>query len=703
METIKLHIDGKEIETRSGKTILEAALDGGIYIPHLCYHPDLKPIGTCGLCVVEVEGIDEPPTACTTPAEPGMVVKTKTPRVEEMRRKAMELLLVNHPPNCTECSQYLNCELQSLKQYLGFAEDLTTKKPLKPIPVNRDNPLFVHDLIRCVKCERCVRACNDLRGIGVLQVLEDDGEKRIGIPDNKTLAEAGCRFCGACVEVCPTGALRDWEALMEGKKRRQALVPCQYACPAGIDVPRYIRLVHEKKYAEATAVIREKAPFPKVLGYVCNHPCEEVCRRREINEAISIRELKRFAAENDHERLWEKNVRKAPSTDKRVAIVGSGPAGLTAAYYLARLGHRVTVFESLPLPGGMMRYGIPVYRLPRKVLESEIQDIEKAGVDIQTNTRVESLDSLLFDEGYNAVLLAVGSHVGQNLPIPGADLDHVLMGINLLKDLNLGKEAKIGKHVLVLGGGNVAFDCARMAIRMGAAEVHMACGETKETMPGACDEIEQGEEEGIVIHPSKTFTKIIGENGRAKGVEGLDVASFEFDEDGRLHMDVIEGSEHILPADTVIFAIGQRPEVPDSFEVDLDERGRIAVDPYTFDTSIEGVYAAGDAVTGTVSVIEAIASGRKGAAAVDRYLGGSGEIDETLAPKEEPQTWLGPGDGFAALSRRKEQVVPAEERIRDCRCIIQDMDEEDAVIEASRCLRCDLRLKITPVRFWGDY
>jgi formate dehydrogenase beta subunit len=693
LEKIKLHIDGKEIETKTGKTLLEAALDAGIYIPHMCHHPDLKPIGTCGICVVDVEGIDEPPTSCTTLAAAGMVVKTKTPRIEQMRRQAMELLLVDHPPNCTECSQYLNCELQSVKQYLGIAEDLTTKAPLKPIPVNRDNPLFVHDLIRCIKCERCVRACNELRGVGVLQLIEEDGEKHIHIPDDKTLAEAGCRFCGACVEVCPTGAMRDREELMEGKKRRHALIPCQYTCPAGIDVPRYIRLVREKRYAEATAVIREKVPFPKVLGYVCNHPCEEVCRRGEINEA----------AENDQERLWEKKLRKASPTDKRVAIVGSGPAGLTAAYYLAKLGHSVTVFEALPLAGGMMRYGIPAYRLPRGVLDSEIQDIEKAGVDIKTNTKVESLDMLMLDEGYDAVLIAIGTQMSQKLPIPGADLDDALMGLNLLRDLNLGKEAKVGKCVLVLGGGNVAFDCARMAIRMGAQDVHVACVEAKDTMPGACDEIEQGEDEGIVIHPSKTFTRIISEDGRATGVECLDVVSFEFDQHGGLHMDVIEGSEHVLPADTVIFAIGQCPEIPDSFELDVDETGHIEVDPYTFDTGREGVYAAGDAVSGTVSVIEAIASGRKGAIAVDRYLGGSGEIDETLVPKEDPESWLGPGDGFAALSRCKERLVRVEDRIKDCCAIAQDLNEEDAVTEASRCLRCDLRLKITPVRFWGDY
>jgi formate dehydrogenase beta subunit len=703
LKAIELTIDGKAIKTKKGKTVLEAALEGGIYIPHLCHHPDLRPVGTCGVCVVDVEGVDEPPTSCTTPAVAGMVVRTKTPRIDRMRRQAMEVMLANHPEKCVECSQYLNCELQSIKQYLGIAEEPKVRRPLEPIPINTRNPLFVHDSIRCIQCGRCVRACNELRGVGVLQFIEKDGETRVGIPDDQLLGDAGCRFCGACVEVCPTGALRDKEELMEGKKRRQALVPCKYTCPAQIDVPRYIRLIGKGKYAEATAVIREKVPFPKVLGYVCNHPCEAVCRRSEINEAISIRDLKRFAAENDNERLWEQNSQKAPRTDKRVAVVGSGPAGLTAAYYLAKLGHHVTVFEALPAVGGMMRYGIPEYRLPRDVLESEIKEIQKAGVEIKTNTKIESLDTLLFDEGYDAVLVAPGAHVGQKLPIPGAELDAVFIGLDFLRDVNLGKPVKTGKRVVVLGGGNVAFDCARLARRLGADEVRIACLENRNEMPAACDEIEQGEEEGIVVHPSRTFTRILNGDGRITGVECLKVETFEFNEDGGAQIDAVEGSEHVLPADTVIFAIGQRPEIPDQFELDTDERGHIEVDPYTFDTRIEGVFAAGDAVNGTASVIEAIASGRRGAMAVDRYLGGSGSIDEELAPLEEPKSWLGPGEGFAALNRCKEYCIGAADRVKSFCGIVQALGEEAAVSESSRCLQCDLRLKITPVKFWADY
>jgi NADPH-dependent glutamate synthase beta subunit-like oxidoreductase/ferredoxin len=700
---ISLSLDGKEIETKEGKTVLEAALESGIYIPHLCHHPDLKPVGTCGICVVEVDGMDEPPPSCTTPVSEGMVVETKTPRIEDMRLRAMALMLVNHPPECVECSQYLNCELQSVKQYIGITEETAIKTKLKPIPMDRTNPLFVHDFIRCIQCGRCVRACNDLRGAGVLQMFEEGEDKRVIIPDEKSLAEAGCRFCGACVAVCPTGAMRDKEELMEGKKRRQALVPCTYTCPAQIDVPRYVRLVREGKYAEATAVIREKVPFPNVLGHVCNHPCEIACRRSEVNEAISIKDLKRFAVENDKDRLWEKNARKAPATEKKVAVVGSGPAGLTAAYYLAKQGHEVTVLEGLPLAGGMMRYGIPAYRLPRDVLDSEIKELENLGVTIKTNNQVDSLDALMFDEGYDAALVAVGAHKGKRLPIPGADLEGVLMGLDFLKALNTNKPIKIGKKVLVLGGGNVAFDCARTARRLGAHEVHIACLESREVMPAALEEIEQGEEEGIVVHPSLTFTSVIREEGRIQGVACLAVGSFEFDDEGNPEIETVEGSQHILPADTVIFAIGQRPEIPEAFELDTDERDYIDVDPYTFDTSVEGVFAAGDAVTGKGSIIEAIASGKKGAIAVDKYLDGDGKIEETLAPLEETACWLGPGEGFAALPRNREACIAVEDRLTSFRAITRGLGKRAAKEESIRCLQCDLRLKITPVKFWVEY
>ncbi len=699
---ITLNIDGREVETKKGKAVLESALEAGIYIPHLCHHPDLKPVGGCGLCVVEIDGREGLPTSCTTRAEEGMKVKTKTPSIDRMRRLAMELTLSGHPPECTVCSQYLNCELQSVKQYIGTTEELRVRRRSKPFPVNTANPLFVHDPARCILCGRCIRACYDLRGVGVLSYMKKGKEAYIGMGSHSSLADAGCRFCGACVEVCPTGALRDKEELTRGKSRRAARVPCRYACPAEIDIPRYIRFICQKKYPEAAAVIREKVPFPKVLGYVCNHPCETVCRRREVNEAVSIKGLKCFATERDDTGLWSKNSRKALPTGKRVAIVGSGPAGLTAAYYLSKLGHDVTVFEALPFAGGMMRTGIPGYRVPRDVLEEEVREIESLGVRIKTNSRVASLDAL-FEEGYHAILVALGAHEGQKLPIPGADQKGVLLSTDFLRDVNSGKEVKVGKRVLVLGGGNVAFDCARVARRLGAEEVHLSCLESREKMVASAEEIAQGEEEGIVIHPSRTFTRIVTEKGRITGVECLGVDSFEFDEEGRVQISVVEGSEHVLPADMVIFAIGQRPEIPDRFELTIGKGNRLEIDSYTCETSREGVYAAGDAVSGTASVIEAIASGRNGAMAVDRYLGGSGMIDEELVPVETPEAWLGRDERFVCQPRHENPCLPPGKRIKDFSRVVQGLDEESAIEESRRCLQCDLRLKMTPVKFWGEY
>ncbi len=701
MQTIHLNIDGRDVEAQEGKTILEASLEAGIYIPHLCHHPDLSPIGACRLCVVEVGGRKGLPTSCTTAAENGMIIKTKNEELDRIRRLALELMLAGHPSDCGTCDKYLNCELQSIKQYLS-TENLRVKRRIKPFPLNTGNPLFVHDVGRCIVCGRCVRACHELRGVGVLYYKQKGNETYIGTVSNLSLADSGCRFCGACAEVCPTGAIMDKKELTEGRNRRTALVPCRYKCPAEIDVPRYIRFVKQGNYPAATAVIREKVPFPMVLGYVCDHPCESVCRRDQVNQSISIRNLKRYAAEHDKERLWEKNATKKPPTGQKAAVIGSGPAGLTAAYYLSKQGHGVTVFESLPLAGGMMRYGIPEYRLPKDILAQEIRDIENMGVEIKTNSPVKSIDDL-FDQGYGAVLVAVGAHKGQRLPIPGADNEGVMISLDFLRDINMGKNIHIGNRVIVLGGGNVAFDCARIVRRLGANQVHIACLESRMDLPAASDEIEQGEEEGIFIHPSRTFTRIVTDAGKVTGVECLEVESFHFDEDNDLQIEVVEGSQHVLEGDTVLFAVGQVPEIPEEFDIDTDMKGLIELDEYTFDTSREGVFAAGDAVYGTASVIKAIESGRKGAIATDRFLGGSGDIDEKLAPDSEPGTYLGPEEGFASLKRCEDTCIPVEKRVQSFCRVVNDMDGETAHYESTRCLQCDMRLRITPVKFWGDY
>jgi NADH-quinone oxidoreductase subunit F len=460
--------------------------------------------------------------------------------------------------------------------------------------------------------------------------------------------------------------------------------PCSHTCPAGIDVPRYVRFTQQGKFGEACAVIREKVPFPGVLGRVCFHPCESKCRRGELDEAIAIKTLKRIAADRDTG-LWKRNAKAAPPTGKRVAIVGSGPAGLTAAYYLAKLGHSITVFEALPEPGGMMRVGIPEYRLPRLVLNAEIDEIRKVGVDIKTNSKVESLETL-FVQGYEAIFLAIGAHRGIKMGIAGEDEVGVIECVDFLRKVNLGEEVTIGNRVAVIGGGNAAVDGARTALRLGAKEVTIIYRRTQAEMPASLEEINEALKEGVDIIFLAAPSRTAREDGRL-GMQCVKMALGEFDASGRRRPVPIEGSEFTMDFDTVIAAIGQTPDIPAQFGLTTNRGNVLQADFDTLTTGRKGVFAGGDCITGPASVIEAIAAGRQGAISVDRYLGGDGIIEEALAPGEEVEL---PPVEEGEKHRPLLHSLPLAKRLDNFAEVGSGFGPKLAIEESKRCLRCDL-------------
>ena len=585
--------------------------------------------------------------ACETMAKDGMRIRVSGPEAEKVRKMAMELILATHPADCTGCPKYGRCELQSMYQYMGVSPERWRKKS-RSTANDDSNPLISHLFTRCVRCGRCIRACQDLRGVKVLDYIKTDAGVRAGIPGGKSLKEAGCRFCGACIEVCPTGSIMDQVKIMkENRSMAENIVPCQSACPAHIDIPRYIRYIREGEFDKAAAVIREKVPFPETLGSICNHACEGECKRNELDAPLSVCRLKRAAAANESG-AWKERVRREPDTGKKAAVMGAGPAGLTAAYYLAKKGHEVTVFEKNPKAGGQCRYGIPAYRLPDRLLDREIHTILEAGIELRTNTQPQSPDQLL-KQGYDTVLVAVGTHKGTRLPIEGSGLPQVYVNTDFLKQARLGTPLPLSGRVMVLGGGNVAYDCARTALRLGAEEVHIACLENEQQMTSTPEEIAEGTEEGILLHAAHSFLRITGTD-RVEGVELQKVNRFYFDENRKAVIELEEGTNQVIPVEYVIFAVGQKPEDTEQMGLALTHGPYILADENQR-TSQEGVYAAGDAVTGTKSVIEAIAAGRRAAEQMDLYLGGDGDISEMLLEKETPPSYIGRVEDFAERKR----------------------------------------------------
>jgi len=543
--------------------------------------------------------------------------------------------------------------------------------------------------IGCLGLGDCIKAC-------IFDAIS------IGSDGYPVVDERKCVGCGACEKVCPKNILEVRtmsERLLHFNEEADALAPCRQTCPAEIDIPKYIAQITKGDYEGAVKTIRERNPLLLACGRVCPHPCESYCRRGIEDEAVSINQLKRFVADMEMNSGRWLPVSCAPPTNKQIAVIGGGPAGLSCAYFLCRLGHTVTIFEAMPKLGGMIRYGIPEYRLPKKVLDWEIEGILKLGINCHINVKlgVDFDMGSLVAAGYDAVFLGIGAWDDYSLKIEGENLSGCYTGIDFLVKIGGVDSIPIDRKVAVIGGGNTAIDCARTLIRLGAEKVYLVYRRTRSEMPANKVEIEAAEQEGVDFLFLAAPVRALGnEQGKVTSLEYLKMELGEPDASGRRRPVPKKGSETVLDIDMLITAIGQKPDVSFANEgkrlkdLTITRWNTIEADHETLQSNIPYIFTAGDVATGPSLVVEAIGGGRRAARSIHQYLTGNQVTPDpkSLLKKHIPESIFEYVEGIVKTPRAKMPKLPVKERIKSFVEADLVLREKDALAESKRCLSC---------------
>jgi len=621
--------------------------------------------------------------------------------------------------NCGICMDLCPVRCLDMTRPAGDGELGVASERLTPIPgANGQREWMMMaptQVAACVGCQVCAQECptNAItiesskteivyakRGL-ISEMPAGDGWQPLDAYTRATPAEPGEQPWGeehSWRVAEKTATWQSWRTWL-GERTEDLRAPCQAACPVGTNAGLYVSLIAEGRYDEALQVASEPNPFPSICGRVCTAPCEAVCRRGEFDEPIAIRDLKRFAT--DHGSPWKRHIVQPKNRfTEQVAIIGAGPTGLSAAYYLARRGYNVTIFDAMPVAGGMMAIGIPEYRLPRVELQRDIAAIRDLGVEFKLNTAIGRDISLVeVQTQFDATLLAVGAQRSQRLGVPGEDLAGVTPATTFLKRYNLEPDMSIHGSVAVVGGGSTAMDAARSALRAGASEVHIFYRRTQAEMPAQSEEVVAALEEGIKLHELTAPVSLVGDGGSVIAIKLQHMAQGELDERGRRSVTPIPGSEFETPVDYVLVAIGEAPDpsfLPEGTSVEVAAWGGLLINPETLATGAPGVFAAGDITYGPKTVIHAAAHGRQAAKNIHAYLRHLTPREVAEMPDDEFETASQlPADGRVTLdlrttSRAIMPLRPASDVRKRSLEFAKGFTEEQARQEASRCLRCDL-------------